>query len=390
MKTKLTIILSLALIMLVSACKSEEGVGEDVIFMTGTLESPTVKFNVDGASSVMGVTVTSTDKVAQDMNVKLQVDPTALAVYNDKNGRSYEVPPTEAYELENTDVTIKAGQYVSTQAKLVMKDPDKLKEGVKYCIPVSIVSTDGAQGILESSKTAFIVIDQIITTKAVDMQGYNYFTVPSFLAKNVDTSKDVSNLRQLTMECKVFINKFSDSNPFISSVMGVEERFLLRFGDVSCDPNQLQLAGAKVGDKNYPMTTNMHFNTGQWYHIAIVYDGKDLTLYVNGKKEVSTTTGGGVVDLSWDYMEGFHIGRSERGRYLNGYISEARLWNKALTAAQLQDNVCYVDPTTEGLIAYWRFNGESQDKKVLDLTGHGHDAVASRPIKWIDGQKCPF
>ena len=139
------------------------------------------------------------------------------------------------------------------------------------------------------------------------------------------------------------------------------------------------------------MTLDMHFATGKWYHLACVYDGKTIAMYVDGKKQSEVTTAGGIVDLSWNYMDGFHIGRSEKGRYLDGYISEARLWGKARSAAELQDGVCYVDPTTEGLIAYWRFNGESQENKVLDLTGHGHDAIAnSGQIRWIDNQKCPF
>ena len=80
-------------------------------------------------------------------------------------------------------------------------------------------------------------------------------------------------------------------------------------------------------------------------------------------------------------MDGFHIGRSERGRYLNGWVSEARVWNVARTPAELEDCVCYVDPTTPGLVAYWSFDGTVQeDGSVQDLTGH----VLS-PNRWFVG-----
>ena len=385
---KLSFITSLLLtVVLISCQKTDEY--EDVIYVTGTLTQPEIKFNIDGPSSI-GMTVTATDKVEQDVNVKLQVRPELIDAYNKKNNRAYEVPPGDAYTMEGSDVTIRGGQYVSTQAKLSVTDPSKLKEGVVYCLPVYIESSDGEMGVLESSRTAYIVVNQIITTKVVDLAGNYYFSVPSFLAANAETSKDVSALNQLTMECKVFVNNFQYNSPFISSVMGIEERFLLRFGDVSCDKDQLQLASGTVGNKRYPMTLDMHFAPGRWYHIAVVYDGMNITLYVDGKAQSSVTTSGGTIDLTWDYMDGFHIGRSERGRYLDGYVSEARVWNVARTSSQLEDGVCYVDPTSEGLVAYWRFNGDSQEGKVPDLTGHGHDAIASGTISWVENQKCPF
>ena len=74
--------------------------------------------------------------------------------------------------------------------------------------------------------------------------------------------------------------------------MGCEENFLLRFGDVSCDPDQLQLAGGKTGapswdkpDKGtaHPTTFPTHFPTKKWCHFACVYDGSQITMYLDGE-----------------------------------------------------------------------------------------------------------
>jgi len=376
-------VLLISLPLLITGCQ-EATEFHDVIYITGTETQPTTKFTIDGPSS-MGLTVTATDKVNSDTKVTLKVQPELLEAYNKANKRSYQVPPEGSYQLTDGDVTIKNGSYLSTQAELSIISTDNFKEGVTYCIPVTITQTNGDMTVLEASRTDYIVINRVLTTKAVNLAGSTYFTIPTFA-----TSPDVAALTALTMECKVYVNSFANYNPYISSVMGIEENFLLRFGDVSCDKSQLQMAGGKVGGKKYPMTTETHFSVGQWYHIAVVYNGNTLTLYINGKQETYATTSGGTINFNDTYMDGFHIGRSERGRYLNGYISEARVWNKALTPNQLQENVCYVDPTSEGLVAYWRFNGEAQNGTVLDLTGHGHDAVASGTISWIDGMKCPF
>ena len=49
----------------------------------------------------------------------------------------------------------------------------------------------------------------------------------------------------------------------------------------------------------------------------------------------------------------------------------------------------YVDPTSDGLLAYWRMNAwEPNDSGsgniVRDLTGHGYDAVGGNPGAGFD------
>lgn len=41
-----------------------------------------------------------------------------------------------------------------------------------------------------------------------------------------------------------------------------------------------------------------------------------------------------------------------------------------------------MDPKSEGLVAYWKFN-EGSGSTVVDRTGNGNDAVAKNPIKWV-------
>ena len=50
--------------------------------------------------------------------------------------------------------------------------------------------------------------------------------------------------------------------------------------------------------------------------------------------------------------------------------------------------MCTVDPESDGLVAYWRFN-EGEGKQIKDWTGHGWDIEANRDLTWIEGVKCP-
>ena len=90
---------------------------------------------------------------------------------------------------------------------------------------------------------------------------------------------------------------------------------------------------------------------------------------------------GETIDLTSDNSGGFYLGASYGGgRTLNGYVAECRVWTRALSQSEIANNMNYADPTSDGLLAYWRMNAwEPNDSGsgniVRDLTGHGYDAV---------------
>lgn len=352
------------------------------LFFTGTELIPETKFTIDGPASI-GVSVTSSVKVDRDINVTIDVKPELVDAYNEEKGTAYEFLPAGSYDLETNSVVIKNGLSVSDPAKFSVLSLADFEEGITYCVPITITNTDGDIPVLEASRTIYLIIKQTIITRAAVLSP-NYFSVPSF-----QTTPALASVPKLTMECRVLVNQFTTANPFISSVMGIEENFLLRFGDVSIANNQLQLAGGLVNTKKFPVTSKGFFATGQWYHVAVVYDGARMNLYVNGVLDNYTDAESGGINLTDSYSGGFQIGFSAGGRKLNGYVSEARVWTRALSPTELQNNLCYVDPASNGLLAYWRFNGDATGNNVTDLTGHGHTAVGLNPISWVTGVRCP-
>lgn len=393
-----------ALLLCTTGCNNGPDYG-DALYMTGTLTSSNVRFLVDGQSSI-GLTVTSTTKVDTDVKINLKAAPDLLEAFNTSTARNCQLPPEGSYTIEGTQVMIDTGKYQSTQLK-VSADSDKLQEGVSYCIPISITSVEGgSMKVLEPSRTAYVMLTKVISVKAANLNRNNCFDIPSFGYED----SPVAALEQMTLEMKVLPVSFpttpSSANG-ISSLCGCEENFLFRFGDGAGNPtNKLQLSKGSIGTATHPdqkdhydSWTDKEFETGHWLHFAAVYDGQYLRVYLDGEQiHFVETRNGGTINLSMSYDghtwdDTFAIGRSVGyQRMFNGYISECRVWNVARTTAQLEDGICYVDPTSEGLVAYWRFNGEMQeDNTILDLTGHGHSAKPYRtPIDWVDNQKCPF
>lgn len=353
----------------------------DVVYFTGTENSPVTSMYVDGPSS-MGITVTSSAKLSSEMTVDVEVNGAAVDAYNAAHGTAYKMLPEGSYKLSSSNLKIEAGKNVSLPVNFEILSMDDFEEGVAYCAPLTITGTSNGMKVLEASRTTYVLISQIITTKGLETRGNNYVSFPS-----ITNNAMYHNMTACTMEIRVYMNSFysESSNPGIASVMDVEENFLLRFGDISCKKNQLQYAG-----RGASVTSKSQFNTKQWYHLAVVDDGTNLVLYVDGEIEGQVASSGkAAIDLAWDYMDGFHIGFSERGRLMDGIVSEARVWNRALNAIELENNQCYVDPKSEGLIGYWRLDGLDENGKFVDMTGNGNHGTPNRAPAWSGDIKCP-
>lgn len=373
MKVKLLIIA--AIVALFTSCKNEEDF-QDVIYFTGTEITPTAKYSIDGPADI-GISISASCKVNHDVTAQVQARPDLVDAYNIANAKNYKALPEGSYQLSSTSLMLTEGKYVSKPLRLSITSTEKFEEGVTYCLPISIMSVEGELPVLESSRTIYAVINRTIITYAADLNGSTYFTVP------FSKDADLQAVPQVTMEARVYMKGFKGTNPFISSLIGIEENFLLRFGDVNIDKNQIQLAGGK-----FPVTGTLQFETNKWYHVAITYDGAQLKLYVNGELNASTDAPRGTINLADEYSGGFHIGFSAGGRQLNGAVSEVRVWTKALSEMDIANNICYVDPTAEGLLAYWRFN-EGTGNDIKDWSGNGWDLTSSRSVLWMEGVRCP-
>ncbi len=329
-------------------------------------------------------TLASSTKLDKDVTVNFEPvrDQAVLEAFNKAQGTGYWLLPEENYTLDKHSAVIKAGNAVSEPVSMQVSI-DGFKNGVIYCLPLKITGTSSSMTAIPGQEYAYVVIRGYVYASAANLPGGSYFEMPSTV------SDPALSLEVCTMEIRVKANSWAGSNPFISSLIGVEENFLLRFGDISCDPNQLQLAGQGVS-----ITSKAHFDTGKWYHVAVVADGIKQTcdLYINGELDSSTPMGGKGINLGKVYNSKFAIGMSEKGRYLNGQVSEARVWGRLLTPTELMNNQCsIVDPVKEAqenkLLGYWKLDAENRGK---DLTGHGYDGYAHGSVTYTEANiRCP-
>ncbi|MDP4687295.1 MAG: choice-of-anchor D domain-containing protein, partial [Salibacteraceae bacterium] len=133
-----------------------------------------------------------------------------------------------------------------------------------------------------------------------------------------------------------------------------------------------------------------------WRHIALVAKSGDTRVYVNGAQIGTTNT------ATFDNIlvtNNMRIGSGfSSGRFFNGDIDEVRLWDRALSAAEIQANAsCELTGNECGLIAYYNFNnqnafnsGNNTGLIVLgDSSGNGNDgalnnfALSGNSSNWV-------
>jgi hypothetical protein len=88
------------------------------------------------------------------------------------------------------------------------------------------------------------------------------------------------------------------------------------------------LGGALIGSSALPANT--------WSHLAGTYDGTTLRLYVNGVQVASRAQTGSIATTTNPLQIG---GDSSFGQYFQGTIDEFRIYNRALTATEIQNDM---------------------------------------------------
>jgi hypothetical protein len=81
-------------------------------------------------------------------------------------------------------------------------------------------------------------------------------------------------------------------------------------------------------------TANLTANT--WTHLAATYDGSTLRLFVNGTQVATATRSGNIATSNSVLNIG---GDAPFAQYFSGRIDEVRIYNQALTAAQIQTDM---------------------------------------------------
>lgn len=334
---------------------------------------------------------TTPNPVDRDVVLRFGADEARVADYNRRYGEQAGMLPSDFFEIGNAEARIAAGTVRSDDVVVRFRNLDRLDTESLHVLPVSMVSSDGLPQ-LESARTVYYLLrGAAIINVVADLGGGNYIAFDDTLDGESPSCAVLNGLETFTMEALVR-GRASLLAPGIKTLMGIEGHCLLRISDNGLAPNQLQVVlPSAFGTANFSDAATCMIPAGKWTHIAVTCDvaAGRVVVYIDG--EVALDKSGNpfkAADLGRPHTDGnrkrhaFHIGYSyAAGREFDGEFSEFRIWNVVRTQQQIAENPYEVDPASEGLVAYWKFD-EGAGETIRDHTGNGNNGTAHAPLKW--------
>jgi Concanavalin A-like lectin/glucanases superfamily/CARDB/Secretion system C-terminal sorting domain/Thrombospondin type 3 repeat len=121
---------------------------------------------------------------------------------------------------------------------------------------------------------------------------------------------------------------------------------------------------------------------GQWKHFAGVFDGTNYIFYVDGVFKGSSSGTLGVP--TGQTLRLGTSGTCPATEQFNGQMDEIRIWNRALTQSEIQQNRNkHLQGNETGLIGYWDFE-ENGGNILLDKTANGFNGTLQGAPTWVN------
>lgn len=275
-------------------------------------------------------------------------DQAQLDEYNKKNGTSYLMLPSEMYEIPSV-MTFKPNLAMQS-IPVSLKD---LKFSLKgdYALPIRL--SKGSVTLVPSEEKALIILEKRTRTKALLMKNAG--------SESGEMFPQDFKVKQWTMEVMIKRSAYDANNKSIGGTKVAPnssplDEIFTRFGDVTINPNQLQI---KTGASQIDVpSSKFAAKANEWYMLTFVYDGKMTLVYVNGDLVASREIRIGEYGLT-----GFWLGSS------NEYVREVRFWDIARTAQQIKGYTWkMVNPDEQGLLLYYPCNGKKRDHETGAIT----------------------
>lgn len=340
------------------------------ILQTNTNASSSLKLTVGAEVATTTLNVRLSDVANVESRYRLVYDTAVVNEYNRLNETPYASLPQESFSLSSEETTIEAGASVSTPITLTVPPySEALKaSGKKYAIGFRLENTSGNASVLPSGSKIVYILDQVVIQPVVVLDQSHY--VSQNLVKNYPLTEWTV---EMNINKHVLYTEVGRGNNQAIFGAGPDEIYI-RFGDAPIEGNRLQ-----IKTQGTQMNSLALFNEHTWYHLAFVCTGTKLYLYVNGQLDNSMDLPGKTTNVN-----SINICSPSTYWLGNAMYSEVRFWQRARSQAEIANNMYACDPTTPGLITYYKMN-EGEGYSFRDASGNGNNAETNGQAvpEWI-------
>lgn len=340
------------------------------ILQTNTNANSSLKLTVGAEVATTTLNVRLSDVANVESRYRLVYDTAVVNEYNRLNETPYASLPQESFSLSSEETTIEAGASVSTPITLTVPPySEALKaSGKKYAIGFRLENTSGNASVLPSGSKIVYILDQVVIQPVVVLDQSHY--VSQNLVKNYPLTEWTV---EMNINKHVLYTEVGRGNNQAIFGAGPDEIYI-RFGDAPIEGNRLQ-----IKTQGTQMNSLALFNEHTWYHLAFVCTGTKLYLYVNGQLDNSMDLPGKTTNVN-----SINICSPSTYWLGNAMYSEVRFWQRARSQAEIANNMYACDPTTPGLITYYKMN-EGEGYSFRDASGNANNAETNDQAvpEWI-------
>lgn len=340
------------------------------ILQTNTNANSSLKLTVGAEVATTTLNVRLSDVANVESRYRLVYDTAVVNEYNRLNETPYASLPQESFSLSSEETTIEAGASVSTPITLTVPPySEALKaSGKKYAIGFRLENTSGNASVLPSGSKIVFILDQVVIQPVVVLDQSHY--VSQNLVKNYPLTEWTV---EMNINKHILYTEVGRGNNQAIFGAGPDEIYI-RFGDTPIEGNRLQ-----IKTQGTQMNSLALFNEHTWYHLAFVCTGTKLYLYVNGQLDNSMDLPGKTTNVN-----SINICSPSTYWLGNAMYSEVRFWQRARSQAEIANNMYACDPTTPGLITYYKMN-EGEGYSFRDASGNGNNAETNGQAvpEWI-------
>lgn len=340
------------------------------ILQTSTNANSSQKLTVGAEEANTTINVRLSDVAKAKSTYRLVYDTAAVNEFNRVNGTPYVSLPQSAFSLSSEETSIEAGQSVSSPVTLTVPpySEDLKTSGKKYAIGFRLENTSGNASVLPSGSKIVYILDQVVIQPVVVLDREHNIT-----KELVKTYPLTEWTVEMNINKDVLMTEVGRGNN--QAIFGAApDEIYIRFGDAPIEGNRLQ-----IKTQGTQMNSQMLFNEHTWYHLAFVCTGSKLYLYVNGQLDNSMDLPGKTTNVNT-------INICSPSTYWLGsaMYSEVRFWQRARTQNEIANNMYSCDPTTPGLITYYKMD-EGQGFSFRDASGNGNDATITGNVtpEWV-------
>ncbi|MDA3837898.1 MAG: C10 family peptidase [Candidatus Delongbacteria bacterium] len=305
-------------------------------------------------------------------------------------------PFIEDFQSSEAEIVINLNNYFTSVAGNAINyviDASSDINGLTHSITDSILTlTNVVNGLSKIAVVASNRDDQIFDIFYVKfgdplpLAGFgNTYNLNSLSTINAGSSPSLDSMEKLSVSMWVKLNQTDIAQGIISKSDNIDTGW-----NIQIQNNNLLKFVVKTADSfERRIYSSTALEADKWYHIAVVYDGKDFVVYINGEFDNQKTTYPSASIMDNDELSDLFIGYAP-GMYFDGSIDEVCIWNqpKSLDFFRtiLETQPLISDPD---LVSYWNIDEGGFSSDIMDMNNVNNAVLENFNLEYWTNSTAP-